>query len=293
MRSIVVLSGKGGVGKSSITASLAVALAKTHKIVCADCDVDASNLSLLFGKKPEDFLEWESISTNQIAMIDHSRCINCGRCAKACYFDAISMGKMPVIDRFGCEGCGACKIACPVSAIRLEDIDNAHVGYAQTDFGFKVASAQLYPGCSGSGKIVAKVKEKAEEIAGDAELLLIDSAAGIGCPVIASVAGSDLAVIVAEPTPSSFSDMTRAIRIVDNFRTRKVIIINKYDMNPDWTEKIEAFARKNDIAIVQKLAFDKAFVKSMIEMVPIIHTRKEYEKIFEDIKMNVVKEVNR
>jgi MinD superfamily P-loop ATPase len=294
MKSIVVLSGKGGVGKSSISASLAVALSKDKKIVCADCDVDASNLSLLFSLSTDKYSEWNPLSTNQIAIVDEEKCISCGKCIDTCYFNALKMNNnTPRVNKFGCEGCGACELICPTSAIKLQDIDNAYIGYAKTNYNFSIASAQLLPGNSGSGKVVFQVRKKASEISKDTEYMIIDSAAGIGCPVIASVTGNDYAILVSEPTPSGFSDMKKAMDVVNHFRIKHGIIINKFDLNQEYTRKIESFAKDNNIEIIKKIPYDKQFVKAMTEMVPIIDFDKKYEPIFEEIKQKVIIEINK
>jgi len=292
MKKITILSGKGGVGKSSITASLAVSFSKENKIVCADCDVDASNLSLLFALSEDKYETWEKISTNKIAVIDYEKCINCNKCLEICHFNAIKLkdGKR-VVSEFGCEGCGACELVCPVNAITLENIDNAFIGYAKTNYGFKIASAQLQPGNSGSGKVVSKVRSNANEIEKDADFLIIDSAAGIGCPVIASVTGTDYAIIVTEPTPSGFSDLKKAIEVVNHFKINKGIIINKYDINPSFVNKLEEYAKENSIKILAKIPFDKNFVKAMTEMKPIISFDKKYERLFDEIKKEVLNEL--
>jgi MinD superfamily P-loop ATPase len=292
MKSIILLSGKGGVGKSSITASLAIEFSKNSKIVCADCDVDASNLSLLFGIKTSNYEEWKPLSTNQAAIVDKNKCIGCGKCIDSCYFNALSWKKdKPELNKYGCEGCGVCELVCPAKAISLRNIDNAFVGYAKTSKGFIISSAQLEPGNSGSGKVVFEVKKKAKQIFPEAEFLIIDAAAGIGCPVIASVTGNDYAILVTEPTPSAFSDMQRALEIVNHFKINKGIIINKHDINKEFTEEIEKFAERNNIKILAKIPFDKAFVKAMTAMIPIIEYSPEYQKLFEDIRIRVIKEI--
>lgn len=293
MKSIVVLSGKGGVGKSSISASLALVLSKDKKVICADCDVDASNLSLLFSLTEDKYVEWKSISTNQIAIVDKDRCINCGKCIDSCYFHAIKFSNdIPIVNEFGCEGCGACEIVCPKNAIRLENIDNAFIGYAETKYGFKIVSAQLLPGNSGSGKVVSEVRKKVVDISNDSDYLIIDSAAGIGCPVIASVTGNDYALIVTEPTPSGFSDMKRALEVVYHFRVKRGIVINKYNLNDNYCRKIEDYAKENNIKIIAKIPFDKQFVNSMVSMIPIVDYDKNYLGIFEDIKNSIIEEMN-
>ncbi|MBN1385415.1 ATP-binding protein [Candidatus Woesearchaeota archaeon] len=292
MKSIIVLSGKGGVGKSSIAASLAIAFSEDKRIVCADCDVDASNLSILFSLPTERYEEWTPLSTNQIASIDRDKCIRCGKCIATCYFKALrSEDNIPKLNEFGCEGCGACELICPAKAITLKDIDNAYIGYSRTGYGFKIASAQLLPGNSGSGKVVSEVRKKAKEIEPDAELMIIDAAAGIGCPVIASVTGNDYALLVTEPTPSGYEDMLRALDIVDHFRIKKGIIINKYDLNKDYSAKIELFAQEKKIPIIHKIPFDRAFVDAMTNMVPIIDHDKDFRKMFMDMKKKIEAEV--
>ncbi|MBU0627910.1 MAG: ATP-binding protein [Nanoarchaeota archaeon] len=292
MKSIVVLSGKGGVGKSSIAASLAVAFSKDKQIVCADCDVDASNLSLLFGLSTKKYSEWKPLSTNQAALVDMEKCTGCGKCIGSCYFNALDWkGKKPELKKFGCEGCGVCELVCAVNAIKLYDIDNAFIGYAKTNKGFFIASAQLLPGNSGSGKVVSAVRKKAKEIEPKAELMVIDAAAGIGCPVIASVSGNDYSVLVTEPTPSGYEDMLRALEIVDHFRIKKGIIINKYNLNKEYSEKIEFFAKKNKITILNKIPFDKAFVNAMTKMVPIIDYSRDYSPLFDEIKNKIIEEL--
>ena len=289
MKSIVVLSGKGGVGKSSITASLALAISKSHLIVCADCDVDTSNLSLLFNISEQKYSEWKNLSTNQIAFVDKVKCINCNKCIDTCYFNALKLSEgYPKVKEFGCEGCGACELVCPTKAISLKKIDNAKIGFAKTKYGFLIASAQLMSGFSGSGKVVYEVRKKAKEISPNSEITLIDASAGIGCPVIASVTGNDYALLVTEPSPSGFSDLKRALSVVNHFSMKKGIIINKYDINPYLSDKIANFAKENSISLLAKIPFDKEFVRAMTAMVPLIDFNKGYESMFNDIAVKTV-----
>lgn len=293
MKIITVLSGKGGVGKSSISASLSLLLSQKKKIITADCDVDASNLALVLGKKEDDFLEWEPISTNQKAVFNLEKCISCKKCFDSCYFKAIGWNNnKPKLRPFSCEGCEVCKIVCPVGAITMEDIYNAKIGHTNTKYGFKVVSAQLTPGESGSGKLVYNVKKKAKELSGDADYLIVDSAAGIGCPVIASVTGSDYCVLVAESTPSSMSDVSRALEIVNNFNIRAGLIINKSDINIDYKNKLEDFANKNKLDLLGDIPYNKSFSKALVEMVPAIEYDKKLSPYFKKIIDNLLLQIN-
>jgi len=281
MKTITVLSGKGGVGKSSIAASLAVVLSKKNKVVCADCDVDASNLSLVLGAEQK---EWKSISTNQKVVFDLEKCNSCRKCFDSCFFSAIKwVDNKPKLKEFSCEGCGVCKIVCPQDAIKEIDVENAKLGYSKTRYGFDVVSAQLNVGESGSGKIVSEVKKKAMNMTDKTDIILIDSAAGIGCPVIASVTGSDYAVVVTEPTPSGFSDMKRALEVVDHFRIPYGIVINKFDINTEYTKKIESFAKERDADILARILYDRAFVDALVNLTPVIIHKESLRPIFEEI----------
>jgi len=281
MKSITILSGKGGVGKSSITASLAVALSTNYKIICADCDVDASNLALVLGANTQK--EWNDLSTNEKIKFNYEKCNLCKKCYDKCHFNSIKWKEKPELKEFSCEGCGLCELICPQKAITLEKINNAKIGYSNSKYEFKVVSAQLNVGASGSGKVVFEVRKKAKELATDSEIMLIDSSAGVGCPVIASITGTDYAIIVTEPTPSGFSDMRKAIEVVNHFRIPYGIIINKFDINLDHTNKIKSFAKENGVKILAKLRYDKKFVESLVNLIPIVDFDKKYKSIFDDI----------
>jgi len=292
VKTITVLSGKGGVGKSSISASLALVFSKDRKIICADCDVDASNLPLVFGAEKQE--EWNNLSTNKKVIFDLDKCNSCKKCFNNCYFKAIGWDEnKPYLKNFSCEGCGLCELVCPMEAISLKNEDNAKIGYTNTRYGFKVVFAQLNIGSSGSGKVVFEVRKKAKELSEDADIMLIDSAAGIGCPVIASVTGSDYAVIVTEPTPSGFSDMKKALEVVRHFRIPCGIIINKYDLNQSYTLKIKQYAEENSLKVISKIAFDKKFVIALTKMIPIIQYENKYLQVFEDMKVQLNEEIGR
>lgn len=289
MKTITIMSGKGGVGKSSITASLAVLLSKKYNLVCADCDVDASNLPLVLGVN--DYDEWKNISTNFKAEFDLKKCISCKKCFDICYFNSIEWyNNKPRIKKFSCEGCGACEVICPKNAISLKKVNNAKIGYAITKFGFKVVFSQLNPGESGSGKIVSEVKKKAIKLDENIEYMLVDSSAGIGCPVIASVSGSDFVLLVTEPTPSGFFDLKRALKIVNHFKIDYGIVINKSDLNKDYTNNMISELKENS-KFIYEISYDKSFSKALVELVPIIDYNKKYLKIFNDLGENILKEL--
>ncbi len=282
MKKFVVLSGKGGVGKTSIASSIAVELSKKHKIVAVDCDVDASNLPLSLGLTK--FEKKEKISTGVRAKIVSSKCVNCGICAENCPFNAISLknGKY-FITPYLCEGCKVCSLVCPKAAIELYEVKNAEVGYGKTKFGFNVFFAQLFAGETGSGKVVDYVKSLAEKSSFNTEIIVMDGAAGIGCPVIASIRDADYALLITEPSPTAFSDLKRLLKLLDFFKIPRALIINKYTLDENFTEKIEKFAEKNKIKIVGKIPYDRQFVTAAVNLTPPTIYIPKYSHLFENI----------
>lgn len=294
MKTITILSGKGGVGKSSLSASLAVLLARKHKIVAIDCDVDAPNLALVLGIK--EFHTSKKIRTIEKAKVIADRCLECRENINTCAFGAISWddeNKKPVINQYLCEGCGACLLFFPKGTVELEKIQNAVVNYGQSEYGFPIISGQLKMGEAGSGKIVSEVKNQAEKMAEKekAEFILVDSSPGIGCPVIASIHGSDYVIGITEPTPSALNDLQRALQVVEHFRIPYGLVINKYDINPDFTKKIEDFANKNNIKILGKIPYDKSFVDALVNLKPIALYNEKTKPIFLNILNNTLGEL--
>ncbi|UZE94084.1 MAG: ATP-binding protein [Candidatus Pacearchaeota archaeon] len=282
MKTLTILSGKGGVGKSSITASLAVLLAKKHKVIAVDCDVDAPNLALVLGLK--HFKEQKKISTNEKARLISMKGINPKKLIEICNFSAISWDskkKKLIFDRFLCEGCGSCHLLYPKN-IKLEKVQNGFINTGKTVYGFNIVSGQLKIGESGSGKIVTEVKNKAEENAKKekAEIIIVDSSPGIGCPVIASIQGSDYIIAITEPSPAALNDLQRVLQVVEHFRIPYGIIINKYDLNRKFSKKIENFADKYKIPILGKIPYDKKFVEALVNLKPIVVYEKNFEKLF-------------
>ena len=263
MKQILVISGKGGTGKTTIIASFA-ALAKNP--VVADCDVDAPDLHLVLKPEIKKTIEF---SGSKAAVKDNSKCVDCGKCRHVCRFDALDENFN--IDYTLCEGCGACVFVCPVNALKLEEKTSGQAYISETKYG-PMAHAKLNIGEEASGKLVAIVKENAKKIAGkeNKNLILIDGSPGLGCPVIASLSGVDLALIVTEPTITGIHDLTRILSVTKHFGVNPVVCINKYDINPENTEKIERFCEKEGIGIAGKIPFDGVVTEAMVAREPVV-----------------------
>jgi MinD superfamily P-loop ATPase len=280
---IVVASGKGGVGKSMLASALILLFSKERRVVACDCDVDAPNLGLWLGITKYDFIE--RISTSEKAFIDKKKCIQCGKCKEVCNFKAIEKrnGEFEV-NPFLCEGCGVCELVCPANAIKIKAVKNGEIRINNTKYNFPVISGKLYPGESGSGKIVEELKRKAEEF--KYEIAIFDSPAGIGCPVIASVRGSDFAILITEPTPSGFSDLKRILKIVNHFQIPYGVVINKWDINPALSRKIEKWSKEKFLG---KISYDKKVIDCIVNLKPITKSDSkvvnEIDKIFDKLKM--------
>ncbi|WP_455277132.1 nucleotide-binding protein [[Eubacterium] cellulosolvens] len=281
---VVIASGKGGTGKSMIASSLSILFSNLKNVVACDCDVDAPNLGLWLGVTKYD--STEKVAISEKASINLNKCTECGKCLDSCRFGAIEKKKNFFVNQLTCEGCGVCQLVCQADAIELRPITNAEIMIKKTDWGFKLISGQVYPGASGSGKIVQKLRKKAELFNHD--LMILDSAAGIGCPVIASITGCDYAVLVTEPTPSSFTDLRRIIEIVDHFRMPYGVVINKWDIYPKLSEEIEKWSGKS---LLGKVSYDKAVINSIVNLRPVITSKskvaKEIEAVFETLKSNI------
>lgn len=281
MKEITILSGKGGAGKTTVTAALA-SLA-TNAVFC-DNDVDAADLHLIF--KPR-ILETYDFSSGSIAGINQNICTNCGLCERSCRFDAIHPDNdgYPEINPFQCEGCRLCERICPEEAITTRGNFNNKWYVSDTRFGTLV-HAKMGPGEENSGKLVSRIREKAREIARDqkADFILNDGPPGIGCSAISSVTGTDLVLLVIEPTISGLHDAKRLVELVRSFRVPMVALINKYDINAESTAKVEKYLIQNEIEIIGRIPFDTQLVHSMVHEQSIV----EYEpdcKVSNEIKL--------
>jgi MinD superfamily P-loop ATPase len=258
MKQIVVISGKGGTGKTVVSGSFAV-LAKNKIMV--DCDVDAADLHLLLHPKIKERHEFIS---GQTAVIDKKLCKKCGKCVSVCRFGAIKDDF--TIEHFSCEGCALCSYICPHGAIRMEENLAGEWFISDTRYG-PFVHAKLGIAEENSGKLVAKIRQIAKEEAQKQGLdyVIIDGPPGIGCPVIASLSGVDCALIVTEPTLSGLHDAERVMEVARHFHIPVKLVVNKYDLNPVMTEKIEAFCRDRDVSVIGKIAFDKTVVEALVE----------------------------
>ena len=274
---IVVASGKGGTGKSMFASSLALLFSEETDVVACDCDVDAPNLGLWLGVTTYDRVE--NISTSERARINPEKCIACGKCFETCVFGAIEKRNTGFrINPLLCEGCGACQLVCPTEAIDINPVMNGALMIKNTPWGFPLVSGQLPPGETGSGKIVQELRKKADTFSH--KVMVLDAAAGIGCPVIASVTGCDYAVLVTEPTPSGFSDLGRILEIVNHFEIPYGVVLNKWDINIGMSQKVEEWSGDRFLG---KLSYDREVVNSIVNLKPVIVSNSKVKNEIRDI----------
>lgn len=267
-KEILVISGKGGTGKTTVTASL---IPYFENVVIGDCDVDAPNLKILFN--PIE-LSKESFLGMKKAVMDKEKCIRCNKCYEFCKFEAIDNLQK-------CEGCGVCEYICPVGAIQLKESRAGDIFISQTEYG-KMVHACLDPGEENSGKLVAEVRKKAKKIAQEEkkEFIILDGAPGVACNVISSLTGVKKVIIVTEPTASGLHDLDRVLELVKKFRIVPYFIINKYDLSIEGSQKIEEYLKKLGYLVSVKIPFDKKIFKAIVnKKIPSIEEREFFEKI--------------
>ena len=262
MKQITILSGKGGTGKTTITACFAVL---SQNALFADCDVDASNLHLLLSPNVKETMDFMGLN---VAKIDPTKCIECGKCVELCRFNAIEDFK---VDPIHCEGCKVCVVNCPVEAIEFNERVCGQAYISETKYG-PMSHARLTPGMENSGKLVTFVRQNASKLAEEMNrnLVLVDGSPGIGCPVIASIANIDAAVVVVEPTLSGIHDLKRAIELLEHFEITPFVIVNKYDINEENTVDLEKYCTENHIMILGKVPFDPIVTRSMVQGIPVV-----------------------
>ena len=267
MKQLVVISGKGGTGKTILSASFA-ALAQNKVMV--DSDVDAANLYLLLHPEIE---ETHSFSGGKKAHLFPEKCTGCAHCVEACRFDAIcetEEGEI-LIDPISCEGCGVCSFVCPEEAIEMQNSISGEWFVSKTKYG-PFVHAKLGIGEENSGKLVTEVRKKATEIAIEKNLdyIIIDGSPGIGCPVIASLTGTDMAIVITEPSLSGIHDMERVIQMADHFKIKTACCINKFDLNEKNSNYIEKWCLKKSIPLLGKISYDEEVTNSVLQGIPLV-----------------------
>ena len=267
MKQITIISGKGGTGKTTLVGSFA-ALAENK--VIADCDVDAPDLHLLL--HPE-IIKREEFKGLKVAVMDKTLCTECGTCEETCRFNAIALTEESgyAVNPARCEGCGACVFTCPQEALTLKERVSGYAFISKTKYG-TMAHAELNIAEEASGKLVTAVRNRAQQVAEKegCELILIDGAPGIGCPVIASLTGVDLALIVTEPTMSGLHDLERILDVTRHFGIGSVVCINKYDINEENSKRITEFCRQRGIEVVGNIPYDPLVTEAMVAGKPVV-----------------------
>lgn len=280
MKELVVLSGKGGTGKTSIVGSFA-AIAESK--VLADCDVDAADLHLLLNPTTTEEQEFWS---GQVALIDEDKCTQCGLCEDLCRFEAIHDFK---VDPTSCEGCGFCYNVCPDEAIEMRDCLSGHWFISQTRYG-PLVHAKLGIAEENSGKLVALVRQNAKLICEKEglEYIITDGPPGIGCPVISSLSGANLALLVTEPTLSGIHDLERVLGVCHHFGVPALVCVNKYDINEENTRHIEKFCNSQGVEMASKIPLDNVVTEALIRNLPVVEyshngVSREIERLWENI----------
>lgn len=277
---LVILSGKGGTGKTSFTASFAHLASDTNlqgPNILVDADVDAANLSLLLDPQNEMLNDFWGGS---LAFINSDLCIGCGDCAEVCRYDALGPDpkdeSVYLVDPIACDGCAACFYACPQHAISMIKQQEGIWFEADTQWG-KLYHAELFPGGENSGKLVTLLRQKAKLKADEtgSSLIIIDGPPGIGCPVISACSGVDLGLIVTEPSMAGLHDLKRVFGVLKHFKIPVLVCINKADIYPEGTRQIYAFAEQENITIIGEVPFDEHFPQALLQGQPVTLTYPE------------------
>jgi len=288
---LAVISGKGGVGKSMICAAFCLLFFKENNIIAVDCDVDAPNLAIWLN----EMSEWQrTIPVNSFSKvkIDYDKCTNCSLCIGKCRFGAIEdkQGSKPEINNFLCDGCGACEAVCPHIAISSISIQSGEIKTKQTKYGFPLILGHLFSGEAGSSQIINEVKKEADKF--ENELQIIDSPPGIGGPVLATLHNVNFTVIIAEPTPSGFSDVIRVLEVIKKYKLPWSLIINKWDLNIKETEKISELVGDN---LLGKISYDKGVMQATSAFIPIMETQlkvaDEIKVIYNKLKERIAEQI--
>lgn len=278
MKQLTVISGKGGTGKTTITGSFA---ALSNGAILADCDADAPDLQLLLNPQIEEERDYIGSAT-AVRDVD---CSMCGECREVCRFSAVDES-MKIIEA-KCEGCGTCAFACPEDAIEMKEEKTGTVYKSRTRFG-PMIHAELEIGEEASGKMVTQIRQRAQQIAGQEDLIIVDGSPGIGCPVIASIKGVDQVLVVAEPTVSGLHDLERVLEVTEHFGISASVCINKFDINEKKAGKIEELCQFRDVPVLGRLPYNDVATEAMINEQTVVeysdsNLSKEINKIWDKI----------
>lgn len=281
---LAVISGKGGTGKTMITAALAQLL--PMNLVLADCDVDAANLELLLSPT---LIHKEPFMGMKAACIDPALCVQCGECEDHCRFASIEREDDTYqVNPLRCEGCAVCVHVCPAGAITMQPRQTGEIMYSETEWGHLV-HARLVPGAGNSGLLVNEVKKTAMRLDGDRDLLLIDGPPGTGCPLISTISGVDAALIVTEPSVSGLHDLKRVVTVCRQFGPRIMVAVNRFDLDTSLAESIQRWCDEEGIPLIGLIPFDHAVIDSVRKGIPVtragpspaVHAIREMESRLE------------
>ncbi|RLG43576.1 MAG: ATPase [Thermoproteota archaeon] len=289
MKEVVIVSGKGGVGKTTVSASLGWLMAERMKLVMVDVDVDAPNLSLVIGGSLKNSL---MIEAAEKAFVFEEKCKGCGICSEKCPEEAIQIiGHKAVVSSLFCSGCGVCSLVCPEKAIELRLVANGRLNLYESHSGSILLVGKLMIGESGSGKLVSEVKERARQVAKEkgADLVLIDGPPGAGCPAISAVSGATHAIMVTEPIPAAFKNLKRIFSIIRHFGANPGLIINKADLYEPIKQEEIYFAKKEGIEVLGEIPMDNSVPQSLALGMPVVSAFPDapasiaIKKIFENL----------
>jgi len=294
-----IVSGKGGVGKTSLTASIANLTKNDIDIrsIVLDCDVDAPNLALILPANSTDHIETIETFTTLKATFDKEKCTHCKECIDGhfCEFHALKWNnsyEIPEVDYLLCEGCGACKVLCPEHAFVINKVKSGEIIHYKSNIGIPVVYGKTRIGSTTSGKLVSDVKEFTTEIESfeDSDLILIDGPPGIGCPVIATISGLDYIIAVTEPTPSGLHDLIRVIEVVEQFKIPFGIVINKYDLKSPFQDQFQSFIEETGYEVLGRIPYDLAipeamsYAKTVVEHAPQSKASLAIKEIYKNLK---------